>query len=577
MAQARNPLDILAALTPEDREVIERETEPVMLRGGEALFHHGDPADALYLVLSGSLGVYVPAERGGFRLIAVIEPGETVGEMAVISGERRSATVKAIRDSELLRLTKARFDLLLKHQPALMAGINRILVHRLRQVSRGTARRLEPKTVAFLPASEQVDPAHVAEPLAKQLQRWRYRTKMIGPAQSRRDARWFTEMERQHDHLFLCGALDDESWIRLCARQADRIVLVASAGREAPLRLPQGLLQQRAEHQLVDILLLHEGAPRRTARPPGWIAKVPYNRLFHLRLEEARDWRRIARVLVGQGLGLVLSGGGARAFSQIGVMRALAEADLEVDFVGGASMGAILAAGIAMDWSLEELTARVEQSFVRSNPLNDYTLPIVGLVKGRKVERRLRGHFGDVRIEDLWLPTFFVSSNLTSGEVEVHRTGDVVEALRASIALPGILPPCVAGDSLLVDGAVMNNLPVDIMREIHRGPIVAIDVTVDRAVTPAILEAPSGLAWLARFLNPPLITLLMRAGTVTSEAQRRELAREADLLIEPPLGDIDIRDWRAFDRAVAAGYEHAKAVLAESADRLRHRHIRAVT
>lgn len=562
-----NPADILAALGPETRATIERETEHLAVPAGRTLFHMGEAGDSLYLVLAGSLGVFTPTPDDELQLAAVIQAGETVGEMGVISGQPRLATVKAIRDCELLRLTKARFDVLQKTEPQLMAGLSRLLAHRLRLASRGLGTHVEPKTIAFLPIDETIDTARIAEPLAMQLHAEGYTVKLLGHGETHRTSRWFTELERSHDHIFLCGALGDEEWFRLCARQADRILLIARANGPATPALPKGLLQQRAEHQLLDLLLLHEGDGK-MATPARSCSTVPFNRLFHLRLGVPRDWQRIARVIVGRGLGLVLSGGGARAFAQIGVMKALKELGMTVDFVGGSSMGAILAAGLAMDWSVEELTERVYVSFVKSNPLDDYTLPIVGLVRGRKVERRLHANFGKIDIADLWLPFFCVSSNLTLGKLHVHRAGDLADALRASISLPGILPPFVCGDSLLVDGAVMNNLPVDVMRSTHRGPVVAVDVTQDRSVTPDILKTPTGLAWFKRFLNPPLITILMRAGTVSSFAQHAELAKNADLLLAPPLGDIDIRDWQAFYQAIAIGYAHAMQVLPEAQAKL---------
>lgn len=567
MTKKANPPDLLAALGPETRATIERETQRLAVPAGRTLFHAGEVGDSLYLVLAGSLGVFTPTPEGDFQLAAVVQSGETVGEMGVISGQPRLATVKTIRDCELLRLTKTRFDLMLKSEPQLMAGLNRLLVHRLRLASRGVGTHMEPKTVAFLPINETIDAARIAEPLAMQLNADGYTVKLLGRTEAHRTSRWFTELERSHDHIFLCGGLGDEDWFRLCARQADRILLIDKADGPATPRLPESLLQQRAEHQLLDLLLLHEGTEI-TSAPVRPCSAVPFNRLFHLRLNVPKDWQRIARVIVGRGIGLVLSGGGARAFAQIGVIKALQELNMTVDFVGGSSMGAILAAGLAMGWDAQELSERVYDAFVKSSPLDDYTLPIIGLVKGRKVERRLRANFGNIDIADLWLPFFAVSSNLTTGKLHVHRSGDLVDALRASIALPGILPPFVCGDSLLADGAVMNNLPVDVMRSIHRGPVIAVDVTRDRSVTPDILKTPTGLAWFKRFLNPPLITLLMRAGTVSGEAQHAELAKSADLLIEPPLGDIDIRDWHAFSRAVAIGYEHAGEVLADARARL---------
>jgi NTE family protein len=228
-------------------------------------------------------------------------------------------------------------------------------------------------------------------------------------------------------------------------------------------------------------------------------------------------------------------------------------------------MGAIIAAGIAAEWSIEELTDRVRASFVDTNPLSDYTLPLIALVRGKKVSTLLHDNFGDVRIEELPKPFFCVSSDLTSGRIHEHRSGMLWRALRASVALPGILPPVTHHGHLLVDGGVMNNLPVDVMRTRLAGPIIASDVTGeldlkardDRYGERSVWE----LLWQRMRGTPSIVSILMRSGTVGSEAQRRLVREQADYLFEPPLTDVGLRDWKAFDRAIAEGYAHAQMMI----------------
>ena len=563
MRKSPNALDLLDSLSPADREIVEQETVPVHLPAGHDLFREGDTGDALYLVMSGSLGVYVQSTTNEHRLISLVGPGETVGEMALISGQPRSATVTAIRDSELLRLAKSRFDRLMKQYPEIMSGMMRILVHRLRRISDGGGVMIEPKTVALLPAHHGPDAGAVASRLAEQLAADGSSVKLVGPEEHQQSARWFNDLEETHDHVILHGTAENAGWCRLCARQADRILIVADAGWTSGTSLPDDLLQQRARHQLLDLIVLHRSADSLSADIDRQISVVPANRHFHIRFDNASDWGRLARIVGGRGVGLVLSGGGARAFAHIGVIQAFADAGIPIDFVGGTSMGAIVGAGIGMEWSPEELKERVFASFVSSNPLSDITFPVMGMVKGKKVERLLEEHFGDCAIPNLWRPFFCISSNLTTGTVYVHQHGLVRDALRASIALPGILPPRIDAQNVLVDGAVTSNLPVDVMRNIHRGPIVAVDVARDRAVGPELVTAYRAEPWYRRFLRPPIVSILMRSATVSGEEQERRQAENADLFIAPPLGDIEIRDWNAFDEAIEIGYEHAAAALAD--------------
>lgn len=562
--------EFLNVLDDDARKMLEAEAEWLSLAAGQTLFSIGEPADALYLLISGSLGIYVPGVADAQQLVAIVRHGETVGEMGILSNQPRSASVVAIRDCDLMRLSQAKFNQLLKHQPKMMASLNRILVHRLRQSMHGSHNLLEPKTVALLPCNADVDVAPVALELAKRLKDQGLRIKILDKSNANHSGKWFTEQEDAYDHVVLCAQHGDDDWIGTCCRQADRILIVAVADQQATTDLPQDFMAQRAAHQLLDLVLLHE-----TSRQPNgtgkWYGSLPVNRHFHIRKNHNEDWERLARVIGGRGIGLVLSGGGARAYAHIGVMRAFQDANIPIDFLGGCSMGAIIAAGLAVGWTIDELTEKIRRTFVDTNPLSDYALPIISLVRGRKVERLLRENFGDTEIPDAWLPFYCVSSNLTTAKTVVHNRGDLVSALRASIALPGILPPVITDDGVLADGAVISNLPVDVMRSLHRGPIAAIDVARDLALDPEWLRAEIDTVSIRRLLRPPIISVLMRAGTVSGEQQTRQQASDADLVIEPPLGKIEIRDWKAFNQAIDIGYEHTADILKNCSGKLHQR------
>jgi NTE family protein len=559
---------ILKTIGPAARRAIRREGERVTLKAGRALFQVGDPADCLYILLAGALGVYISGSQGEPRLIAFIRPGETVGEMALLSGTPRSATVRALRDCELLRLNHVSFLRIAEAAPELMVELGRIMARRLRDTNAGRIVNIEPRTVAFLPASRLIDVVMVAERLAGEAARLGFRVLTVKPDPARLSSRWLTRAEALNDHVFLCGSRALPEVNDLCARQADRIVIVAEAGEIDAAPALSRRVRNRASHQLLDLLLLHGPDRDRPTVTMAALEKLPVNRHFHIRLDHESDWQRVARVLTGRALGMVLSGGGARAYAHLGVLRAFRDSDIPIDFIGGTSMGAIVAACVAMGWSLKDSEERIRQSFAEKSPLTDYSLPLVGLVRGVRVEALLEHHFGKARIEDLWLPFFCVSSNLTTARAEVHRVGLLARALRASVSLPGILPPVVTARGLLVDGGVVNNLPVDVMRENNRGPVVAVDVARDLALTPAWLKQQMARPLIQRLLRPPLVSILMRAGTVSGEQQYRTQIQAADIAIAPALGAIDLRDWKAFEIAVEAGYGAARKAIAEHPDLL---------
>jgi NTE family protein len=522
------------------------------LPGGAKLFSAGDPADALYVVLSGCLGVFTPGERRNRGFVGRVAAGDTVGEMGLISGRARNAHVVALRDTELARLPAEEFDRVFRKHPEAVLRIARLTVDRLESSqSNSRSRSFGARTFTVLPQSLEVDAGGFAAELVKALS-----------ASGRTELVWNVHrVEAANDYVVYVGEANPGPWSNLCVRQADALLLLAraesAAGAWAALAKPQEttMTQQRAE-----LILMHDGELVRNAAE-RWVGSLAGIAHHHVTCKS--DIARIARMLIGRGVGLVLSGGGARGFAHIGVVKALREAGIPIDLVGGTSMGAILGAGVAQCWTIEELTERFRKSFVDAKPLRDYTLPFVSLVSGHKVTRLLQHAFGDVHIEDLPLDFFCVSSNLTSGHSEVHRRGELWRWLRASIAIPGVLPPVVHKGEILVDGGTMNNLPVDAMRELGRGPVIGSDVGADRAFTTDSDEVDVPLPWqLMRWARekkhrPNIFQILWRAGMVNSNAMTAAHREKTDLLLQPPLAQIDMLNWRGFDRAIAAGYEYA--------------------
>ncbi len=532
------------------------------LPGGAILFEEGDPgANELYLLLSGSLGVVAgkPIERGA--LISVVRPGETVGEMGLLAGRPRSASVVAARDSTLLRIGKAAFEELTRRHPAAMMRVAGDLIDRLDRLTRHARPLAAPKTLALVPLGEGVPLADLTAALAGALAASGEKVSVLDSAAAHQDQGFFEAVEAAHSLTLYRGDGDGTAWTRLCLRRADRILLVAQGAAKPPDRLSLVPGADALPWRLTELVLLQEGSARLPAPAAPWLAQLGVKLHYHIRRQNAGDIARLARYLTGRAVGLVLSGGGARGYGHLGVIEALREAGIEIDLLGGTSIGSIMAAGVAIGWDDAEFQERIREAFVRSDPVNDFAVPWVALTQGRKVTARLRQHFGESRAEDLWRPFFAVASNLTSGAVAVLRTGPVWRLLRASIAIPGLLPPVIEGGEVLVDGAVMNNLPADIMSGMRRGPVIGIDVTRYGDLRP---PPPASEGWLRRLTGggvegPGIVSLLLRTATVGGDAQTLQSRAHADLVLEPPLLDIEIRDWKAFDRAVAAGYRHAMA------------------
>jgi len=561
-------LPLFRDLDAELLDALIQSIEWLALPGGTTLFEAGDMPDALYFVLNGSLGAYAMTPDGHRRLVGRIASGETVGEMALISGNPRNATIVALRDSELGRLPRAAFERLMLSHPQGLLRIAQLMVQRLDSSQRQTrgSSRVRPRTIAIVPNEAAADAVTFAAQLATHLEHLGRAELVWSQRGAAHTSQWFHGIERANEFVVYVCDVAPTSWSRLCMRQADVVLLLTRADsqvKEWPVKdANEGARQVQLRTELV---LLHREhiVPGSTAQ---WLDQLPG--IAHHHVRNTADIARVARMLAGNGIGVVLSGGGARGFAHLGVLRAMREAGVVIDAIGGTSIGAIIAAGYALGWSDEDSCARVRRSFVDTNPLNDYTLPFVSLVSGRKVSRLLRREFDSTAIEDMPLSFFCASSNLTTGRLAVHRRGELWRWLRASVAIPGVLPPVVHGGELFVDGASINNLPLEVMREAGLGRVIGIDVGADPAFTSDEVDSDAPPLWKtlqwfrARKHRVNILQILWRAGTINSAGQRAAKHDLADLLLQPPLEQIDLLNWRGFDRAIAAGYEYAKVKLA---------------
>lgn len=532
------------------------------LPAGGDLFSPGEAADELHLLRAGRLGAFRIEAPDAPRFLGVVRPGEPAGEMALLAGTPHTGRLTALRDSEIVSVDRDAFFRACDEDPDIMTDLARLMVSRARDAGRPAA-LVEPSVFGFVACGAMDGLRELVEALAARIRSVGYSVAVAGAEAQDAETSWFSNLEHEVDYAFYVAGHGEAAWAAKIARQVDRLFRVGR-GDYPP---PPGAAAHTppAVGAGAELILVQPGGLRRPRGAEAWMTATGANGLTHLRQGDRGDLDRLARLLTGRAVGLVLSGGGARAYAHIGVIRALVERGAPIDHVGGASMGAVIAAGLALGWDLEELDQRIRRAFVTSSPLDDIAFPMLAMTRGEKVARRLEEHFGDVQFADLWRPFFCVSSNLTTGAHQVHRRGLVRTALRASISLPGVLPPATQGQNVLVDGAVLKNLPVDVMRGGLSGPIVGVDVSRGLSITAADIVRPrSMLRWVLSGQwrrGPPIVSLLIRAATVSSGRDLAAAREGADLLILPELGGVEIRDWSAYDPAVAAGYAAAREAL----------------
>jgi predicted acylesterase/phospholipase RssA/CRP-like cAMP-binding protein len=574
---------------------LQADTEWVALRGGDVLFRRGDPGDAAYTLLSGRLRVV--DDSAGERALNEVGAGEIVGEMALLSAEPRSATVLAVRDSLLARLPAAAFHRLIERQPLVLRRISALLSERLRRQSAAAGpARPAVRTLAIVPGEATRDAAGFARRLAAALER-RGRTLHLdarcvdralggeGTARFRahdpasaRLLQWLNEQELAHDFVLYEAEPTLSSWTERAVRQADHVVFVLGpAAAPEPGPVERALLERwrggRAPRR--SLVLLRAAAPV----APGAAALVAAREVdchYHVDMDRGEDFDRLARCLTGAGVGLVLGGGGARGFAHLGVLRALAEADVPIDWVGGTSVGAIIAALVAQGRSPGDALACCKEHF---SALRDPTLPVVALLAGRRIRAKLERVFGAVAIEDLALPYLCVSTNLSRAAQAVHGRGPLVRAIRASIALPGVLPPVSVGEDLHVDGGLVNNLPIDVMvAKPEIGAVLAVDVSAEVEMrSPAGRELDvSGwrVLWermhpgTARREVPSIMSLLTRSALVASVywARERHTAEAASLYLRIPMADLRLLAFDRIDEIAGRGYAATREAIRAWAD-----------
>ena len=582
----------------------------VNFTAGQSLFHQGDPGDAIFLILSGRIKL-VRDQASQPQLLAEMGKGELLGELAILTGEPRSTTAIAVRDSHLARLDKAAFERLVAANPTELLGLfSRQLANRLRTQYAGRSREGRPPVaIAVLPLTpnEQSGGARdFAQELVTQLSafgptlhlnravidRVFHEKRGIGstPGESlhlsafaeRRLLAWLDDIEMLYRHVvyeadYQTGIVES-AWTGRCLRQAD-VLLVIAGGPGDPKKSEQTMvrLTQKALPSVQTTLVLtHPDGPGSVAFTRAWKDSMGIAAHSHIRRDgsgklHSGDVARIARLLNRQSVGLALGGGFALGLAHIGVIDAMRDLQIPIDYVGGTSMGAILAAACAQEFTHAQMLEVMDHGCAQALK-GDYTLPLVSLLTGRKVTQALGKYLETLDIEDLWLPYFAISASLVHARMVVHTSGSALKSVLASCRAPGMFPPLGWDGDVLVDGGLVNNIPADIMRQkVGAGTVFAVDVSPKTEFT---LGQEYGLrvsGWqvAARNFNPfsskkkmgTLADVLMRLIRLGGVAHDKQIQASADLYLTLPLDHFTVRDFHRGEEMSQVSYRHAKQEL----------------
>jgi NTE family protein len=596
--------------------MLRQHLEWVEIAGGETLLAQGDPGDSMYLLVSGRLRAYIRDEGNGHdpeatlpvtggtnghgqRMLGEITRGQIVGEMSLYTDEPRMATVVAIRDSVLVRLGKAAFDQLLASSAQVSVALTRQIIRRLKEAHAPSV-FARPITVGLLPISAGIDAVALARQLAAELS-LQGRIELIDAARideelnapdatlgpgamadmQRRITLFLDRVEAQADVVLLLGDPLPTAWTERCCRDADELLLLADAAQPPEVHSNEKacLLNRPARTEAAEVLvLLHPADAQCPRHTRAWLDRRPVAGHWHVRPGDRRDVGRLARLISRTATGLVMAGGGARGLAHLGVFRALQEQGIEVDAVGGTSIGAVMATYVASDKPWDQVMANARRAF-STNPTGDWNpLPWLSLFRGRRLRRILQGAVCellgfDADIEDLWKPWFCITTNYSHAREQVLRRGLLSKALLASTAIPGALPPVLHEGELLCDGGSFNNFPVDVMRAQRGiGRVIGIDLDYRQPLKVELDEVPGGWDLFVdsfrplrkrRYRLPSLAAYLMTVMVLYSISRSRRSRGLTDLYFNPPLDRVGLLQWQRFDRIVQRGYEHGVSVLAQ--------------
>lgn len=547
----RAGVDLLAGLPEGARRRLEEAARTVVVPAGSWVLREGDPPGSAYVVHRGRLEVEV-----GGQLVREVGPGAVIGELALLTGEHRSAGVRARRDSTLLEVPRQAFEDLLTDDPVASRFVLTQVAERLRTsgAPSGAERPPQPAVIAVVGLHPGSGAGDVADVLRRRLLD---HLTVVAPGMVSPEG--LERAERLHDRVLLVAdgvdpgdPEDMRSWHDFCLRQADVVVLVTHGDRPLPAAAPVPTGRQP------ELVLVGEspGAAGRAA----WVGAADAWQLTVVGRDSAGSLRPLADRLAGRSLGLVLSGGGARAFAHIGVLRELEQAGLNVDRVVGASIGSVVATLHAAGMDAEEIEERLYAEFVRRNPFADWRFPSRSLAKGARVRAALERNLGaDAMIEGFPRQLRVVSTDLVSRTRVVHRRGNATDAVCSSVRLPVLFAPVPDPDGrLLVDGGVLDNLPTDLLVERDEGPVVAVNISMGGS------GGSDGRTRTGPRRVPALGETLLRTMMIGSGGATATARASGAWVVSPPTMGVGLLEFHQLDQMVRAGRAAARALLEEA-------------
>ena len=586
--------DLFSHLPQSSIAEISKGFEFTYLAGNKLLVKQNDPSDSMYILMYGLLCVLKEDEHGQIHKVGEIKSGSVVGEIGCLFDEERTASIYAIRDCVLLKMTQKTYNQLAKKHPEIGLGISKISIKRIVNPKKYTPKR-SCTYFSLIPAGKCPNIETFAEKIQTQLNKYGDTlllthakfAKLFG-----RKSRAFEttevisflhELEAKYRFIIYL-ATEKNTWAKHCIRCSDKILLIGQYGESPELYPIEELLPKKTTiiKPSTELVLIYSYKKQTPRNVNTWLNHRKVDNHYNIRLYKTSDLERLTRIITGNALGLVLSGGGSLGLAHVGVIRALQEANIPIDYVAGTSMGGLVGALVAMEFEHDAMGKELEKQLLNFQKNLDYTLPIISLIKAKRLDSLLKESFGkNTRIEDLWQKYFCVSTNINTNELHIHDQGLLWNAIRASLSLPGILPVILNKKrEVLVDGGILNNLPVDILKsKLNGGKILASSIKMHQDPPPKVSYdeytasgwqilfkyfllpkiQQTNLSQKMRFIN--IASIIQNSMIIASNNHQQKMMKIADYNIIMDLNNFSMINFEPINKIISCGYKQAQKSL----------------
>jgi NTE family protein len=548
---------------------------------GTVILYQGKHSDGVYFLRSGQLAVRVLRPEGR-ETVAYLQPGAVFGELSFITGRTCSADVEVVVDAEVSWLPKEAVSKLPKQREAILRGMMTVLAERLHDTTTRGTRAAESPVVLLSNGKGWEAPQSFAAELGCSLSRQTGRETLVVAIGAKASS---SEPSPLRDKAFQCNLAAAGSPDGFRTELAAKLTGWKQRFTNVVLNLVGPDLAGIHEHieafadyrgDLIgpgDPVPAEPGPKRFTVASAAgaglpvlagnsqliWEARESESAYRAQQPVSARFLRTvdsIARFIADLQVGIALGGGAAWGWAHIGVLSVLEQAGLPIDVVAGCSMGTVIGALRCSGRSLDELREIATYWNNRTRRFIEWRVWRMHLLQEKMVRKIFAGYFGDRTVNQMETPFWANAVDIGNGTEFTIKSGSIVDSVRASIALPGLLPPFETGSHLLVDAGIMDPVPVGLVRRMGARYALAVNAMAPLEAHPVNRRYPFNM-----------FDVMFRCTRIMGhEIGQARAESAANLLMIPPVRDISMLQFHRSQEIIDCGRkiaeEHLPAIMA---------------